>query len=350
MGAPVSRAENSGRARDPSGGVSGNAIAAMKEFGHRLFVAPRPAWPLAIARVLIGAAILGWSISLWPDVADLLGEDSLVRPEFASSMWRWIPIESAAEARLALAALVVCAVLIMAGWRPTIWLLVAFVLLVSVQRRSPVILNSGDIILRDLTLLLALTPTGAAMSLDRVRKHGRDAFFTSALVAPWGLRLVQLQMMVVYIFAFWSKSGELWTNGTAVSTVFRLDDLQRFAVPDFIVSNVMIIAMLTWLTLIVEIALGMLLWAKRLRPILITLGVLLHLSIDMSLLVGFFGIAMIAGLMTFLDADRLDERIRRRVGQPISGDDDTVAATDESTSGSVNPISAPPPGASAIQT
>ncbi len=292
---------------------------ALHAFGHRLFVAQRPAWPLAIARVLIGIGILGWSISMWFDVSTLLGTDGLLGTDTASSLWRWIPLDSDVLVRLALAVLAASSVAIITGWRPTIWLLVAFVLMVSIQRRSPMILNSGDIILRDLTLLLALTPSGAAMSLDRVRAHGRDAFFTSAMVAPWGLRLVQLQMMVVYVFAFWSKSGELWTNGTAVSTVLRLDDLQRFAVPGFIITSVLFTAVLTWSTLIVEVALGLLLWAKPLRPYLIVLGVILHLSIGATLLVGFFGIAMIAGLMTFLDADWVDDRVRERRRQPAGG-------------------------------
>ena len=64
-------------------------------------------------------------------------------------------------------ALIVASLAIVVGWKPTIWLLVAFVLLVAVQRRNHLILNSGDIILRDFTLLLAFTPTGAAFSLDR---------------------------------------------------------------------------------------------------------------------------------------------------------------------------------------
>jgi len=42
-------------------------------------------------------------------------------------------------------------------------------------------------------------------------------------------------------------------------------------------------------------------------------GVLLHVMIDTFVLVGFFGVAMIAGLMTFLDADRIDGLVIRRL-------------------------------------
>jgi hypothetical protein len=209
-------------------------------------------------------------------------------------------------------ALVVASVAIIVGWKPTVWLVVAFVLMVAVQRRNQLILNSGDVILRDLTLLLAFTPTGAALSLDRYRRLGRDGLYGAGMVAPWGMRLVQLQVMVVYLFAFWSKSGDEWIRGVAVSTALRLQDLQRIGQIDVLVENIWVVAALTWGTLIVELMLGTLLWYKPLRPLLIVLGVLLHVSIDGLMLVGFFGLTMIAGLMTFLDADAIEESMQDR--------------------------------------
>jgi Vitamin K-dependent gamma-carboxylase len=299
---------------------------AVREFGRRVFIAERPAWPLAIARIVIGVAILGWAVSMSFDVDAFLSDDGLIAKDLADRAWPWIPLDSEASVRIALATLIAAAIAIIAGWRPTIWLVVGFILLVSIQRRNPFILNSGDLILRNLTLLLAFCPTGAALSVDRVRRHGRAALFTSAHVAPWGMRLVQLQMMVVYLFAFRSKSGDEWTNGSAVSIVFRLTDLQRFGQLSFLVENVAIVAFLTWSTLIIELALGTLLWAKRLRPTLIVLGVLLHLMIDGLVLVGFFGIAMIAGLMTFLDAERIDRWMQRRRTQPSGAVDESANA------------------------
>lgn len=304
---------------------------AATEFGHRALVAPRPAWPLGLARIVIGIATLGWAASLWFDVGTFLGENALVTSQFDSTLFRWFPINTESGARVALLVLMVCAVLTIAGWRPTIWLIVAALIMVSLQRRTPDIVNSGDVILVNLSLLLALTPSGAALSVHRARRGG---FFTAASVAPWGMRLLQLQMMMVYLFAFWSKSGELWRNGSAVSTVFRLDDLQRFEPIGFLVENIVIVAVLTWSTLVLELALGTLLWVKRLRPLLVTFGVILHLMIDTFVLVGFFGLAMLAGLMTFLDGDEIERWFQRRRDRQAN----------------LMPTSAPPEGASEIQT
>ena len=56
----------------------------------------------------------------------------------------------------------------------------------------------------------------------------------------------------------------------------------------------------------------MLLWVKRLRPLLIVLGLSLHVLIDMFIIVGFFGPLMVTGLMAFTDADRIDRFVQRR--------------------------------------
>jgi len=309
-------------------------VSARDEFDRarrRLFTDRRPAWPLALARVIIGVTVLLWATTMWFDVTDLLGDDALLPPELASDRFRWIDLDTGTEIRAALAALVVASFAIIVGWKPTIWLLVAFVLLVAVQRRNHLILNSGDIVLRDFTLLLAFTPTGAALSLDRYRRLGRDGLYSAGRVAPWGMRLVQLQVMVVYFFAFWSKGGDEWREGIAVSTALRLQDLQRIGELDVLVANIWVVAALTWGTLLVELMLGTLLWYKPLRPLLIVLGVLLHVSIDGLVLVGFFGLTMIGGLMTFLDGEAIERSMsERRARQEDGSAVDEAPPADES--------------------
>ena len=57
------------------------------ELGHRAFIAPRSAWPLGLARIIIGIATFGWAASLWFDVGTFLGENALVTAEFESELF-----------------------------------------------------------------------------------------------------------------------------------------------------------------------------------------------------------------------------------------------------------------------
>ena len=97
--------------------------------GRRLFTARRPAWPLAIARIIIGLTIFLWSITMLFDVTALLGENAVVSPELASDRFRWITLDTSTEIRLGMVGLTLASLAIIVGWKPTIWLLVAFVLL-----------------------------------------------------------------------------------------------------------------------------------------------------------------------------------------------------------------------------
>ena len=91
----------------------------------------RPAWPLAVMRIVYGSVLLIWTLTLALDADDLLGSDALVPNQFATQgRWRYFELDSTTAVWVTLAALVIGSIAIMAGWRPTEWLLLAFVLLV----------------------------------------------------------------------------------------------------------------------------------------------------------------------------------------------------------------------------
>jgi len=83
-------------------------------------------------------------------------------------------------------------------------------------------------------------------------------------------------------------SGVTWNEGTAVSYALRLPDLRNFPVPHWLANNALLMNAATWGTLVVETAIGLLVWNRRLRPWVLATGVLLHLSILLTLAVGFF--------------------------------------------------------------
>ena len=62
---------------------------------HALFQRERPAWPIAIMRILFGLVVFGWTATMALDVDGLLDSDALVPVEFASEgVWNWFALES----------------------------------------------------------------------------------------------------------------------------------------------------------------------------------------------------------------------------------------------------------------
>jgi len=117
--------------------------------------------------------------------------------------------------------------------------------------------------------------------------------------SPWAINLIQIQLSVVYVWTVWQKlKGENWIDGTALYYATRLDQFKNFPVP-YLFDSLLLIKLATWLTLSVEIGLGIFIWFKEFRKPLIIIGIIFHLLIEYSMAIPFFEYEMIILLLTF---------------------------------------------------
>jgi hypothetical protein len=129
--------------------------------------------------------------------------------------------------------------------------------------------------------------------------------------APWALRLAQIQISVIYISTVWEKAGGAgWRDGTAVSYAVRIDEVSRLPVPSFVTGSPLLTELATYGTLAAELAVGVLVWNRAALPWVLSLGVLLHLSIELTLAVGFFSIAIVTLYLAFLSPRRAEQVLR----------------------------------------
>jgi hypothetical protein len=223
-------------------------------------------------------------------------------PHYDSGAW----VLQLGSPLVVLAVLLAAAVALAIGWRTRVASVVVAVLLLAVQRRDPWVLNSGDLLLRELAFFVMLMPAGETWSLD-ARRGGRER-----RRAPWGLRLVQLQVSALYLFSVWAKvRGADWNNGTAVGIALQLEDLQRFAVPAGLSTSILVSAVLTYSSLLVEAALAVCLWLPRLRYPVMAAGIGLHMGIEASLLIGWFSLAVVCSYLAFIPPQDLRRAVAR---------------------------------------
>ncbi|MCA1711076.1 MAG: HTTM domain-containing protein [Actinobacteria bacterium] len=271
---------------------------------RRWAFAPVDPAPMAALRIAVGLLTIGWTLSLLPDAQTFLGQDGVQRglPRVSGGAWV-VPL---GPPYLVLGVLLAAAVALTVGWRTRVASVVVAVLLLAVQRRDPWILNSGDLLLRELAFFVMLMPAGETWSLD-ARRRGMNRWR-----APWALRLVQLQISALYLFSVWAKvRGHAWNDGTAVGIALQLEDLQRFAVPSALATSLGVSAVLTYASLAVEAALAVGLWLPRLRYPVMLAGIGLHLGIEASLLIGWFSLAVVSSYVAFVPADDLRRALRR---------------------------------------
>jgi hypothetical protein len=287
------------------------AIDGWREFWFR----PQPAYTLGLIRIAFGALAVVWTLSLLPNLFELVGEHG-VAPHHPLADYRWGVFElwrTDLALLIGWLVLLVSAVALTLGWHSRLAAVVVFVLILSFDRRNPFVFNSGDALFRIEALFLALAPAGAALSLDQRRTTG--AFWSARECASWPTRLMQVQLSLIYLSTIqWKLTGDSWPQGTAVSYALRLDDMLIIPIPQWITMNALVMNVATWSTLALELAIGILVWNHRLRPWLLAAGVAMHLMIMLTINVGFFSLAMFVLYVAFLPPEtvqRLPGDVRR---------------------------------------
>ena len=274
--------------------------------------APQPTAVLGLIRIAYGLLMTAWTLSLLPTLMHFFSSDGILpqTPAYDQpsqrglwTVFEWFPSDGALVAGWVL--LLVGSIFLTLGLFTRLAALVVFVLVISLQRRTPLVHNAGDVVLRILGLYLVFAPAGASLSLDRLRRFGRRAFWHFPPHAPIVIRLLQIQISIIYISTVWAKvRGEAWNDGTAVIYSLSLDDLSRFPVPSFVLESALLANVATWSVLAIELGIGILVWNRKLRPYVLLVGVGMHLGIDIGLRVGFFSYAMFVVYLSFLPPHR----------------------------------------------
>lgn len=262
---------------------------------QRFFFEPRPTSTLAVFRIAFGLVVTAWTLTQLPYLFTFFGPDGLLPnpPKVAAGQWGLLnTVNSVPAVSVVWLATLLAGIALTVGASPRIASIVVLLGLIAFERRNPSLLNSGDILLRVMAVYLVFAPSGESLSWDRWRRH-RDAFWEFPLRAPWAMRMLQVQVSIIYVSAVWAKvAGAPWREGTATTFALRMLDQLRFPTPSFVSSSTLLTEWMTFGTLLVELSVGILVWNRRARPWVLGAGALMHLGIEISIMVGFFSIAM----------------------------------------------------------
>ncbi len=306
----------------------------------RWFFAPHSTSPMVLVRVGWGLVTAVWAVSFLPDIDPFLTEGAL-RYERALPPGSWNPLGQIGWDHAGLATclvLVLASLATMVGLRTRLSAAIAVVGLIVLQRGNTSIFNSGDLLLRQVGIAVALSPCATLWSLDarRARQRGRPL---TLLRAPWAMRLLQLELALGYLLSAWSKArGDTWHDGTAIALSLRIEDLQRFVVPEWLFEQSVLLNLVTWGALAFEATFFVAVWPSRLRLPVLAAGVMFHIGIDVFLDIGFFSLAIMLAYLAFLPTELADRLVGRF-------DDRALATTPPAGDGSGDPTTraAPPP-------
>ena len=189
------------------------------------------------------------------------------------------------------------------GYRSNLSVLASYLglLLESQWNRLP--LSSSHPAMTTMVFCLIWAETGRVWSLDARRNPQRE----SEDVAAWPLYLIRCQMAVIYFTSgLFKVLSPAWRDGSAIHWVLNLNSFHRFPwVPGPAVEP--LLSLLTWGTLLFELAFPVLVMWRPTRTITVLAGIGLHLGMGVTLELGLFSWVMLAGYIAFLDPIRVPQ-------------------------------------------
>jgi hypothetical protein len=296
---------------------------------------PADPLPLAVIRICTGL-ILTWSCAVWLLDADaFFGDRGWLRPDQVWRMndqpWQWsgyFAASSPTAIRVMAGSLLGAAVLLTIGLATPLAAVVSFLGLVSAVNRAPLNVFGLDDTLGMLLVPLALGPSGARLSIDRLLAGpGRGGAGGRSVLANVALRLLQVHLCVVYFFSGTGKLfGASWWEGTALwgaiaNDRYRTLDLRALAAHPLVVNA------LTLVTLWWEVGYAALVWPRLTRRLCLAMAVLVHLGIGLAMGMMEFGLAMITANLAFVPAATFTSLLR-----PFTSRDSISSPTPPGTS------------------
>jgi hypothetical protein len=330
----------------------GRAVERVWTLWREFWFKPADPLPLAVMRILFGGMLfythLVWGMNLeaffgpngWQ------GEKlvhTFQQGQFAWSFWWLVP--GGLRLTVHLLCLLVLALYTLGVLTPVTSIL-AYLITVSYAYRAPLANYGLDQINAIAALYLAIGPSGAALSLDRLwqlKQEARDSAgggkpstrlpILPSARANLALRLMQVHLCVIYIFACQSKlQGESWWNGQAIwqavsNLEYQSTDLTWLAWYPWLVN------ILTHGTVLWEMTFWALVWRPLCRPIVLLIGVAIHLGIGAFMGMWTFGLSMIFLYVAFVPATTIHAVLRTvsglfmRRSRPLEQPAETAAPT-----------------------
>lgn len=260
------------------------------------FLAPGPITNLVVVRIGLGLVLLASVLQYWPDIHWHWGYDGLLA-HFIPSDYGDHPLRH--HTTLIFATLGVSATMFALGFATRVSGLVAACMQAIVASTWYLHSWGWTTTIPLLVAVVALSPARNGWSVDAwiARKRGKPL---SGIAPVWGLRVIQVHIMVIYISAAWHRiddpgwiQGEMVYAAVANSMYSRLPYIDPAAIKPLLI-------MLSYATEIIELVAPLLLWNRRAR-VPVALGLMaLHLGLEVSATIGYWQYMMLTLLWVFL--------------------------------------------------
>ncbi|HEX3598444.1 MAG TPA: HTTM domain-containing protein, partial [Polyangiaceae bacterium] len=183
------------------------------------------------------------------------------------------------------------------GVLPRLAAFVTYAWVLSYSDTAQTALSGFDTILRCVGFVLVVGPQVPTWSVGP-----RWAKGSSTRPSRYGLRMIQWQLMLIYVCTVWLKApDEFWRRGEAI-TYFMMSMFARHPSAE-IAHHTVLGELFTYATLVMEASIPFLLWMRRTRMLGVAVGLALHLGIGFGAKLALFTLAMVPLYLSFFEAE-----------------------------------------------
>lgn len=267
-------------------------------FWHR----PLRAESLALVRICLGLAMLtDLLFQHLPNLGFFYGPEGVapagINDDYLASRWRWtILLFHTDDMTVLYAVFAVWALSVfgmMIGWQTRLMTIVAWFLTLCFLNRNPNLKNGGDDTMQVVLFLLMFFPSGQVFSLDAWLRQ-RRGLPVNRWISPWPLRLLQMQLCVIYLTTGIAKlRGDTWVDGSSLFNALNDIGMTRWSYVQLPLPY-WLTAGLTWGTIVWECGFVFLVLWRRTRLLALLAGIGLHIGIYLSIEVGWFSFYTLA--------------------------------------------------------
>ena len=220
------------------------------------------------------------------------------------------------------------AVGLLVGYRTKLTSIVTWVLLVSLDSRNPMVLNSGDTLLRCQMFWVLFLPLGERWSVDRFLS-GKGA--SHRVVVSSASAALMLQLAMMYFFSALFKTHAVWL--TERSAVYYALNCEAYMTSVGVWLQTMpsgVLEALTIATYLLEFVGPLIIflpfWTSKIRTGVVITFWLFHAGLAVAMTIGFFPAICMVCWIVFLPPsfwDRLETWLHRATGarETVSADD-----------------------------
>ncbi len=273
---------------------------------------------LGVMRILVGGMLLYTHIVWGTNLPAFFSErgwmspalmDVFQRGELIFSFWWYVP-EAWHVTAHGVCLCVIC--LFWLGLWTRVTSILSLIISISYSYRAQFANYGLDQVNTILTFYLAIGPSGATLSIDRLIQRYRTARqslsvgatpnFERTPCVSTGLatRLTQIHFCVIYFYAGTAKlQGAAWWSGDAMWRAFANSEYQSTDMT-WLVWYPWIVNWMTHVTILWELSFSATIWNRTLRPFVLLMGVCMHFGIGAFMGMWTFGLIMTFGYLAFV--------------------------------------------------